>query len=95
MKKLTRRTRSKKLNRSKKVHKYLNKKKLKGRTSKRNKRSKRKKSKRSKKMKGGFTHFYIPEITFKGLDTVPDLKVSDLKMDSSIGRFLEKKCLKS
>ena len=75
-----RRTRSKKLKRSKKQPRYSSKRKsnIKKRKSKRKSKRRRKKS-----LKGGFTHFYVPAINLKGLE-LNNFKVDDLKLKSNV-----------
>lgn len=85
------RTRSKSLKRSKKYKKYSNRRKQVPTKNKKTK-SKRKRSRRSKrnkhnKQKGGFTHFYIPELVLDGYGKIPETKIPE-----SVGKFIDEKC---
>ena len=91
-KSVKRRNRSKKLRRSKKINKHSNK--TKRRTiSKRQRKRRRRKINSSKVKKGGFNHFYVPPFNLNGLKIGNDTITSPLKLNETVAKFMDKKCI--
>ena len=89
-KSVKRRTRSKKLRRSKKINKHSNK--IKRKSISKSKR-KRRKRRSSKVKKGGFNHFYVPPFNLEGLKIGNETITSPLKLNETVAKFMDKKCI--
>ena len=89
-KSVKRRTRSKKLRRSKKINKHSNKTKRKSISKSKRKRRKRRSS---KVKKGGFNHFYVPPFNLEGLKIGNETITSPLKLNETVAKFMDKKCI--
>ena len=87
-----RRTRSKKLKRSKKQKRYSNKRKSNIRKRKSNTKKINQRKRKRKSLKGGFTHFYIPEFQINGLN-LGNKKIDSLKIGNQVGRFVKGECI--
>lgn len=94
-KSVKRRTRSKKLRRSKKINKHSNKTKRKSISKSKSKRKRRKSRRRSRRKvkKGGFNHFYVPPFNLDGLKIGNETITSPLKLNETVAKFMDKKCI--
>ena len=91
-KSVKRRTRSKKLRRSKKINKHSNKTKRKSISKTKRKRRKRRSS---KVKKGGFNpgkpvYFHIPSFNLEGLSSIG---LAPLKLNETVAKFMDNKCI--
>ena len=89
-KSVKRRTRRKKLRRSKKINKHSNKTKRKSISKTKRKRRKRRSS---RVKKGGFNHFYVPPFNLEGLTIGNDTITSPLKLNETVAKFMDNKCI--
>ena len=90
-KSVKRRTRSKKLRRSKKINKHSNKNKRKSISKSKSKRKRR----RSRVKKGGFNpgkpvYFHIPSFNLEGLSSIG---LAPLKLNETVAKFMDNKCI--